>query len=194
MEGGTAGAGSCGSGATYDGSGLRTANTTPPNANYILSNNAVGVVPVRSLGLPNDFAFDPWGGRFTYAVDKRFTATSAMSTYAISNNTGAITINDNSGNAIVSNAITVIISHGENGHGAFLLSGNRKNGGSTNANEQVNCHCNASGTAAALTSVFVAGKNTTTDTSTLLAIYDDVTRYYGRGNFPSYSDPSSESK
>ncbi len=193
-EGGTAGGGTCGNGATYDGSGIRTVDSTPPTANFALGNTAGGVVPVRTLGLPDEYAFDPWGGRFNYAVDVRLTATSAFATYSQINTTGSITVNDNSGNARLTNAISVVISHGQNGHGAYQLSGTRKTAGSTNANEQTNCHCTAAAVAAAFSSIFVMGANTATNSSDLRTVFDDTLRYYTRGSFLANSDVVTEIK
>ena len=58
--GGTAGGGTCINGATYDGNGNRTADTTPPTANFSSGNTVGGVAPVRTLELPDGYAFDPW--------------------------------------------------------------------------------------------------------------------------------------
>ncbi|MEZ5690779.1 MAG: type II secretion system protein [Rickettsiales bacterium] len=192
VEGGTTGAGSCVNGATYDGNGNRTADTTPPTANFISGNVVGGVVPVRSLGLADEYAFDPWGGRFSYHVDRRFTATNAFDTYQLNNSTGGITVNDTAGNTRSANAIAVVISHGENGHGAFQLSGVRKTAGSTNSNEQTNCHCDSSATAAAYSTTFIMGRATTTDNTDLRASFDDITRYYTRGSFFTNSDVVTE--
>mgnify|MGYP001559060599 CR=1 FL=1 len=193
-EGGTAGGGSCGNGATYDGSGIRTADTTPPTANFKLGNTAGGVVPVRALGLPDEYALDPWGGRFTYAVDVRMTATSAFETYSPVDATGSFTINDGSGNARVTNGIAIFLSHGQNGHGAYQLSGTRKNAGSTNANEQTNCHCTNAAVASAWANTFVMGGNTVTTSSDLRTSFDDNLRYYTRGMLLTNSDTATESK
>lgn len=194
QEGGTIGDGTCSTGAAYDGNGNRVSDPTPPTANFSLGNTVGGVVPVRSLGLPDEYAFDPWGGRFTYAVDKRMTATGAFTTYSSIDSTGSITVNDNAGNSRLTNAITVIISHGENGHGAFQLSGTRKNSGSTNANEQTNCHCTSGAVASTWSSIFVMGATTATSSTDLRTVFDDITRYYTRGNFLSNSDIPTENK
>lgn len=193
-EGGTAGGGTCANGATYDGNGNRTADTTPPTANFYLTNTAGGVVPVRTLGLPDEYAFDPWGGRFTYAVDIRLTATSAFNTYFPVNTTGSITVNDNAGGARATNAIAVVISHNQNGHGAFQLSGSRKNAGSSNANEQTNCHCSAAAAAGVWSSIFVMGANTTTSSTDLRASFDDTLRYYTRATLLTNLDVATEIK
>jgi prepilin-type N-terminal cleavage/methylation domain-containing protein len=188
VEGGTIGAGTCSTGASYS-SGNRTANPTPPTANFYITNLAGGVVPVRTLGLPDEYAFDPWGGRFNYAVDSRLTANNALSsTYFPTYSATGITVNDNSGNNWTTSAITVVFSNGLNGHGAFQLSGIRKSAGSTNANEQANCHCNSSAEATAYTSTFIMGTNSVTNSSDLRTGFDDVLRYYKRGDFLTATD------
>lgn len=197
-EGGTAGSGSCGDGATYDvTTGIRSADTTPPTANFKLSNTAIGVVPVRALGLPDEYALDPWGGRFTYAVDIRMTATSAFSsTYSSIDNSGNFTINDGLGNVRLSNAIAVVVSHGQNGHGAFQLAsgGTRKNAGSTNANELINCHCTNAGVSGTTSNIYVMGGSTATSSSDQRTNFDDILRYYTRGSFLTNSDAATEIK
>lgn len=195
-EGGSTGAGNCGTGATYDANGNRTAiGASPPTANFKLGNTAGGVVPVRTLGLPDEYAFDPWGGRFTYAIERAANTTSTFSTYSPLDTTlGTITVNDGSGNTVATNAIAVVLSHGPNGHGAFQLSGSRKNAGSTNANEQTNCHCTSAAVAGVWSSTFVAGANTTTTSSDQRTNFDDILRYYTRTSFLTNIDTSSENK
>jgi len=194
LTGGTAGGGTCSNGATYDGNGNRTANTTPPTVNFYLGNIAGGVVPIRALGLPDEYGIDPWGGKFSYAVDKRFTATSSFITYNLISTTGGITVSDDGGNAIVSNAIAVVFSHGQNGHGAFQLSGSIKNSGSTNAHELVNCHCTSAAAAGVYSASFFTSLTTSTSSSDLRTVFDDNLRYYTRGSFLTNNDKARELK
>ncbi|MEQ1790238.1 MAG: prepilin-type N-terminal cleavage/methylation domain-containing protein [Rickettsiales bacterium] len=194
VSGGTAGDGTCTTGATYDGNGIRTSDATPPTANFSITNIAGGVIPIRSLGLSDEYAFDPWGGRFTYAADKRLTATDSFFTYSSINTTGGITVNDNDGNTRLSNAIAVVISHGQNGHGTFQLSGARKNAGSTNANELLNCNCTSGAVASPWGSVFVMGANIATSSTDLRTNFDDTLHYYTRGSFLNNIDIKTESK
>lgn len=116
---------------------------TAPAANYTDTTNnvAIGMVPVRTLGLSNDYALDSYGRDITYAVDTNATVCFAGSL------TGAVKIMDN--NALAS-SIAALISHGADGHGAWLpftgSSGTavRLNAGSTDTDEQVvNAHGNS---------------------------------------------------
>lgn len=49
------------------------ADYTPDNATASLATLAAGMVPVRTLNLPEEYALDGYGRRFTYVVDKRAT-------------------------------------------------------------------------------------------------------------------------
>lgn len=194
LTGGTAGGGTCSNGATYDGNGNRTANTTPPTVNFYIGNIAGGSVPVRALGLPDEYAIDPWGSKFSYAVDVRFTATRSFYDYSYVDSTGGITVSDDAGNTILTNAISIVLSHGQNGHGAFQLSGTIKNAGSTNAHELTNCHCTSAAVASTYNANFFMSRTTATSSSDLRTVFDDTLRYYKRANFPTSLDVVTEYK
>jgi prepilin-type N-terminal cleavage/methylation domain-containing protein len=112
-----------------------------PNRNFNTSEQDIGVVPVSTLQLPDDFMFDGWGRRIMYAVDRRLAHNQITNEgcltanddcfIALLNNSLAndITINHTSGGLLTSDAAYVLISYGENGHGAYP-----KNGGSTRIN------------------------------------------------------------
>ncbi len=143
-----------------------------------------GGVPVRTLKIPDEYAFDGWGRRFTYFVDEDVTSTGAadegFASVAIDatlgDELGNIVINDISGTAIESNALYVLISHGPNGHGAYTRYGTaRVNSSSSNANEQSNCGCNASAVTTGYSS-FVQGPFTV-DTSDSRNNFDDIVVY-----------------
>lgn len=192
IEGGTAGS-SCVTGATYS-SGNRTADTTPPTANFYTSTFAGGVVPVRTLGLADEYAFDPWGKRFSYSVDTSMIVSDSFSTYFPSYPlSGKISVNDTSANGLTTVALAVVLSHGINGHGAFQVGGSRFSSGSTNTNEQINCHCDATASATAYSNSFVAGTTTASSTD-LRNSFDDVLRFYTRGDFLNDSDLITEIK
>jgi prepilin-type N-terminal cleavage/methylation domain-containing protein len=160
-----------------------------PSANFNdSSNTSAGVVPVRAIGVPDDYMFDPWGGRFTYAVDIRMTAPSAFMNYNVADTTiGSIKVLDGADVAVTERAIAVVVSHGANGHGAYQVSGQRKSAGSTNAHELLNCHCNEMAISADFTNEFViqppgvASANSTNS-------FDDVVRYWLRSQIYSAND------
>lgn len=117
----------------------RNNGASPPvcNQNFNVSNVWGGVIPVRTLSLPDDFMYDGWGRRIDYVVDYKF-AIGDLSTGATCTGTsgnpcfrdmtaGSITVNDASGSAITTTAVYVLLSHGENGHGAFPKPGSATN-------------------------------------------------------------------
>ena len=63
-----------------------------------------GTIPTRTLGLDDSYAFDEWGRRITYVVDKRATkrgigtgTCSTLQNYPTNNGTGGIVIHDDVG-------------------------------------------------------------------------------------------------
>lgn len=156
-------------------------------------NTAAGAIPTRTLGLSDDYMYDPWQRKITYFVDKRITATDVLDatpTYALNDTTiGSITVNDAAGSAITSRAVVALISHGKNGHGAYLPSGSVLSSDSTNTDELENCDCTNSGAAAAFDSIIVM-RPPSADASDLTNSYDDISRYSTRSQFPSAGDMS----
>lgn len=78
-----------------------------------------GTVPINDLALPEDIMFDNWGRKFTYAVDIRHTRIDSFK-YNLQNSTcGSIIIADEADSPITTNGMFVLLSHGEDGHGAY---------------------------------------------------------------------------
>lgn len=94
-----------------------------------------GSVPVRSLNLPDEYILDAWGNRFTYLVSIRL----ASDDYTYRSGAGAINVVDTGNNDVIDQANQVfstgcaapgcrnfaeyvVISHGEDGSGAAVLS------------------------------------------------------------------------
>lgn len=106
-----------------------------------------GVIPTRSLGLPDEFMFDSYGRRFTYVVDVRATQTKtcisleAMNWNGVPTGTGGLIIKDAAGTT-VDNTMYAFIQHGPSGYGAFPEQGSdaahRIFSASTDANEMTN--------------------------------------------------------
>ncbi|MCE2926526.1 MAG: prepilin-type N-terminal cleavage/methylation domain-containing protein [Rickettsiales bacterium] len=152
-----------------------------PSPAYRDGSSAAGTVPVRTLGLPDEYAFDPWGNRFTYAVGLLITSTNALITYPVTS-TAASQINFRDTNGVdYDNVVAVVVSHGMNGFGAFSRTGQRKAVSSTNANERLNCGC-TSDTANSYSNRYIFG-SFTGDASTASARFDDVVRGYQRNFF-----------
>jgi len=123
--------------------------TGATNTNYNAAGVTVaeGAIPVRTLGLPDEFQFDGWGRKFAYAVaapmTSKATATAypAFISYGAQANCGAIKVE----NAFHSNRSPVadyaLLSYGPDGHGGYTKAGTRYNAGVNNADELTNCHC-----------------------------------------------------
>ena len=103
------------------------------NANFY-DNTMVyaGMVPVKTLLLPDETAVDGWNRRFSYVIDYRFANNTLtnMACNGVSNtrcfkysNTGTIHIKGSADSTKTEEAVYVLISHGKNGHGAYSDSG-----------------------------------------------------------------------
>lgn len=146
-----------------------------------------GSLPANTLGLPEQYAYDPWGGRFLYFVDYRATTAAEFTKFASGANTAGILINDESGNAINSNAILAIISTGPNKNGAYVASGSQRATG-TNTNENIN---NVSAGSLTTRATFYAHRQTTA-AGNVLNSFDDTVRYYTVQHIASGSDAAIE--
>jgi sugar lactone lactonase YvrE len=116
-----------------------------PAANYAdaVNNIAIGMVPVRALGLSNEYALDAFGRDITYAVDTGATVCGWTS----SSLSGKIVVTDNGAS---NNSLVALVSHGVDGHGAWIpLTGStgiavRLNAGSTDSDQLINAHVDTS--------------------------------------------------
>ena len=57
-----------------------TCTGSTPSASTLTGNFVIGMVPTKTLRLPDDAAIDGWGRRIAYVVDNRLTATNAFTT------------------------------------------------------------------------------------------------------------------
>lgn len=148
--------------------------------NFSNGNTVEGMVPVKTLGLPDAMGLDAWGRRILYAVDQRLVVPYALTTYPRGDATvGSLTVEaDTAGTSRTTAAVYVLYSAGVNGHGAFPAGGgaSRLSVGSTDADELDNCDCDASGNFTALNSRFVQ-KQVTVNALTNAETFDDVVRY-----------------
>jgi len=98
----------------------------------------LGVVPVRALDLSPRMALDGWGNRFTYAVDMAQVNDVVGSDDGRNDDDGLpiykdLTVNDLAGEAVedasgaeIADVMAVVVSHGQNGEGAFPKAGGSK--------------------------------------------------------------------
>ncbi len=142
--------------------GFETATPGTCTGSLSAANSVAGDVPVKDIGLPDEYAFDGYGRKFTYAV-----TTAATSSWT----DGAITVNDSTPAARTTAAVYVLISHGPNGHGGRTKAAGtaRYAGSNAGANELENCDCDANAAITTYNDVFVQTMGTTD--------FDDIVRY-----------------
>jgi type II secretory pathway pseudopilin PulG len=171
--------------------GTPVSNRTGGGATF----SSQGIAPVRTLRLPDDYAFDGWGRRIVYTVQTAMTGNNAFSVYTVAvPATGSLTIKDVNANTIISGkAMYTLLSAGPNGHGAYPRAGGSTtiNSGSINANELINCACvSATGVPNANSSaIFI--QNTATRDSTAAGgtnDFDDFVVYATRSDMRSASE------
>lgn len=130
---------------------------------------AIGMVPVKTLGLSSDDALDGFNRDITYAVD-----TGATSCWSAPSMQGSVVVNDNGVNQ---NTVLALVSHGTDGYGAWLpLAGtgsgaSRLNSGSTNASQADNAQVAHNGGLSQNTTFASLVSNTIT------TIFDDTIAY-----------------
>lgn len=116
-----------------DASGVRCVGTKPnPYDQIVETPFAIGVVPTKTLGIPDEFALDAWGRHFTFVTVKFCSQKEELGVSRFfksadgvcGNNLGSqIRVRDFAQNFISQDAAYIIVSHGKNGHGAILKKG-----------------------------------------------------------------------
>lgn len=170
--------------------GREVASTSPctgSNHTYIYSSpsSSMGVVPTRTLGLADEYMFDPWGGRISYVVYRPATVKGFGRIYTSrSTQMSPISLLNNAGqgpNVVVSGAILLLISHGPNGHGAYQLNGVRKLLVSSQQRdgELHNCQCDPQANAADYMHFAIGPELGPTGAR----LFDDIVRVYRRADF-----------
>lgn len=158
-----------------------------------------GMVPTKTLRLPDEYAFDGWGRRIFYAVDSQFVVTDAFLT---GTTVSSITYDTDPDNAVTrinidyatggashktQIAAYVLLSHGPNGHGAYPRLGNassRITAYSSNAYELGNCDCDSSGNDETFDNVFYQLPYQP-NASTPQDVFDDILVYATRADLRS---------
>ncbi|MEQ1789410.1 MAG: prepilin-type N-terminal cleavage/methylation domain-containing protein [Rickettsiales bacterium] len=158
------------------------------SANFTSATNlykaAEGAVPIVTLGLPKDFIYDGWKRKIAYAVKPEYAAAYARERIPVKSSScvadTAIRIKDAGGSDRSISAMYALISYGKNGHGGYPIAGStRYNAGSTNADELINCHCNASGVNTTYDGNYVQ-RNQNLNSGTAANYFDDIVRYKER--------------
>jgi prepilin-type N-terminal cleavage/methylation domain-containing protein len=107
-------------------------------AGLTCNGNAVqGFIPFKTIGLSEAIAYDSWGSRMTYVVDKTHTAnsTSGNGTLAVQDAAG----NEITNSTIMGKAIYILLSHGSDMKGGYGKDGTLKIACSTTAADSENC-------------------------------------------------------
>jgi len=87
-----------------------------------------GAVPIIALQLPPEYAYDGWKNKFSYVIDRRFTEVNNVDSspsevftegFARTSQSSVITIHDKNLQTITTDAIYVLVSHGENTLGSY---------------------------------------------------------------------------
>ena len=147
-----------------------------------------GAVPFKRLNLPESFMYDGWDRKFAYAVSQPVTGTQAMVGQSLTEMCG-ISVTDAGGVAgnRTGGAVYALVSFGADGHGGYIKSGSRLNGGSTNADELTNCHCNSSAVGTAYAASYVE-KDISLDASDAFHPFSDYVRFKERWQMMTYDD------
>lgn len=140
-----------------------------------------GMVPTQTLNLPDDYAFDGWGRRIMYTVNKDLTQIGSFTIVNGIDPTTRMTINNAQAVPNTTLAGYVLVSFGPNGHGGYPRKGGatRINAGSANTDEQNNCDCDNTAAATGLNGVFVQ-KDPTLNPANNLDAFDDIVMYATR--------------
>lgn len=134
-----------------------------------------GVVPFQTLGMGKNMAYDAWGNRITYYIDRRMTAENALAINPVNSTTvGDIIINDLTGNPRTTKAVYAMVSNGAKAHGAIDRRNNVVSTGSTNASELENADVDSSGNSTGVNRILVQAVPN--------AGFDDLVMYKKRDN------------
>lgn len=143
-----------------------------PAATYVTSaaTGAVpsGAVPVRTLGLPDEFMVDGWGRKFMYEVTPAMTRDDAFLDSQMFDSC-AISVTNHAGGTLPLNPVYALVSHGKNGIGGYINT--TRQTGTAGTNEQTNIR-----TITTTPTIRVLNDNGT-GTMGAAGYYDDLVRY-----------------
>lgn len=160
---------------------------TATNAGVTISRYTVagGMVPTKTLQLPDDYAVDGWGRRIMYMVDVNMTALYGAANIPVTDSaTNRITVTGAASSAKTTGAVYLLLSFGKNGHGGYNRSGataRLANYISADNDELTNCHCNSSAAATAFSASFVQKPSS-------IGTFDDIVLYGTRADLRSLSE------
>lgn len=115
------------------------------------TNRYIGIVPTRTLNLPDSYMFDSWGNRITYVVSSKCTNSATWNDPATATDCAdavKLNVRDNtSASDRTTVAAYVLISHGKNGVGAWRRNGASRipRTASTSTQEKENAQVDTSG-------------------------------------------------
>lgn len=160
---------------------------TASNAGVTISRNTVvgGMVPTKTLQLPDDYAIDGWGRRIMYIVDVNMTAAAGAANIPVTDSaTNRITVTGAGAGTKTTGAVYLLMSFGKNGHGGYIRNGSSTrlaNYISADADELTNCHCNSSAAATAFAASFV-------QKPAQVSAFDDIVVYGTRADLLSFNE------
>ncbi len=160
---------------------------TATNAGITISRYTVvgGMVPTKTLQLPDDYAIDGWGRRIMYIVDVNMTGLYGASNIPVTDSaTNRITVTGAASAAKTTGAVYLLLSFGKNGHGGYSRNGataRLANYISADSDELTNCHCNSSAAATAFSASFVQKPMS-------IGAFDDIVVYATRADLRSLSE------
>ncbi len=110
------------------------------NHNSLVADTYFGMVPVNTLNIFPSYAVDGWGNRFSYAVK-----VTGVASGGVSDTNSQINLKNYADDVRFYNVVVLIISHGENGFGAWKGNGGSKNATSVNGREARNSNVSVDG-------------------------------------------------
>ncbi len=85
-----------------------------------------GAVPTKTLQIADDFAYDAWGRRITYYIAPPCSDVESFVDSSMCPSLSGITVNSAANTPITTSAAFVLVSHGQNGFGAWSHNGGKK--------------------------------------------------------------------